>query len=128
MIVAQVLTENNEHDADLVERLLDQVEEQVKVFYGDGAYDQWKVYEALGKRKIDVIVPPRKNAPRLLINGQAARQRIGRPAAARRVRAADPPGGPKGVERVDRLPPPQPSRDRLCTGRKPASATASKTA
>jgi len=42
MIVAQSLTENNIHDGDQVEPLLEQVESDVDTFYGDGAYDQWK--------------------------------------------------------------------------------------
>lgn len=61
-IVAEVLTENSVHDANQVEPLLAQVEVEVQTFYGDGAYDQWKVYEALDARGVDVIIPPRKNA------------------------------------------------------------------
>ena len=47
LIVAQSLTENNVHDGDQVEPLLDQVESDVDTFYGDGAYDQWKVHDVL---------------------------------------------------------------------------------
>lgn len=61
-IVAQTLTENNEHDADQVDSLLAQTPVDVATFYGDGAYDQRKVYAALVDRDIDVIVPPRNNA------------------------------------------------------------------
>jgi hypothetical protein len=61
-IVAQTLTENHQHDADEVESLLDQVPVEVETFYGDGAYDQRKVYDRLAERRIDVIIPPRKNA------------------------------------------------------------------
>jgi hypothetical protein len=37
-IVAQVLTENNFHDADQVELLLRQINRPVRTFYCDGAY------------------------------------------------------------------------------------------
>ncbi len=46
-IVAEVLTDNGRHDSDVVEELLEQVAEALQKFYGDGAYDQWKVYDAL---------------------------------------------------------------------------------
>jgi len=61
-IEAEVLTDNNSHDADQVEELVDQVDGSVNCFWGDGAYDQRKVYDGLAEREIDVIVPPRKNA------------------------------------------------------------------
>jgi hypothetical protein len=46
-IVAETLTENSSHDADEVEALLRQIDQPINKFYGDGAYDKWKVYEAL---------------------------------------------------------------------------------
>jgi Transposase DDE domain len=61
-IEAEVLTDNNSHDADQVEELVEQVDGSANCFWGDGAYDQRKVYDALAERGIDVIVPPRKNA------------------------------------------------------------------
>jgi len=61
-IVAQTLTENNQHDASQVEPLLEQVEVDVETFYGDGAYDQWKVYDALAEDSIGAVIPPRRNA------------------------------------------------------------------
>lgn len=61
-IEAEVLTENCGHDADQVEELLDQVTGDVDTFYGDGAYDQRKVYETLEKHKTRPIIPPRHNA------------------------------------------------------------------
>lgn len=62
LIVAQSLTENNVHDGDQVEPLLEQVESDVDTFYGDGAYDQWKVHDPLQDQAIEAIIPPRKNA------------------------------------------------------------------
>lgn len=61
-IEAEALTENCCHDADEVDDLLDQVASPVDAFYGDGAYDQWKVYETLETREVKPIIPPRRNA------------------------------------------------------------------
>ena len=61
-IVALSLTENNIHDDDQVEPLLDQVESDADTFYGDGAYDQRKVHDSLEDREIEAIIPPRKNS------------------------------------------------------------------
>ena len=62
MIVAQSLTENNVHDGDQVEPLLEQVDSDIDTFCGDGAYDQWKVHNLLEDKEIEAIIPPRKNA------------------------------------------------------------------
>jgi hypothetical protein len=61
-IVAEVLTENSGSDADQVGELLDQVPQRIDTFYGDGGYDQWKVYNRLQKQRIQPIIPPQKNA------------------------------------------------------------------
>lgn len=61
-IVAMTTTGAETHDAHEVEALLDQVDAPVRTFYGDGAYDQWKVYDLLKARAVWSIVPPRKNA------------------------------------------------------------------
>lgn len=61
-IVALVLTQNSSHDSDVVEELLEQVEQPIDNFYGDGAYDKWKVYESLETRDIQPVIPPQKNA------------------------------------------------------------------
>jgi hypothetical protein len=61
-IEAEVLTENSGHDSDQVDELLDQTGAPIEAFYGDGAYDQWKVYEVLAEDEIQPIIPPRKNA------------------------------------------------------------------
>ena len=62
LIVAQSLTENGVHDGDQVEPLLEQVDSEIDTFYGDGAYDQWKVHDSLEEQEIEAIIPPRKNA------------------------------------------------------------------
>lgn len=61
-IVAEELTDNDKHDGDQVEAILEQVDGHVERFFGDGAYDQRKVYDALEREAADPIIPPRKNA------------------------------------------------------------------
>ena len=59
-IVAQSLTENSIHDGEQAKSLLEQVESDVDVFYGDGAYGQWKVYGSLEEKEIKAIIPHEK--------------------------------------------------------------------
>ncbi len=61
-IVAEVLTENSSHDADPVPEMLEQIEQPIDKFYGDGGYDKWKVYGALAEAGITPIIPPQHNA------------------------------------------------------------------
>lgn len=84
-IVAQVLTDNSAHDADQVEPLLDQVDRDVQTLYGDGAYDQWKVYQGLDGRGVDAIIPPRKNA-RIKRHGNAVADPLPRDECIRQIR------------------------------------------
>jgi IS1 family transposase len=84
-IVAHVLTENNQHDADQVEPLLEQVEVEVETFYGDGAYDQWKVYDALQENSTWAIIPPRKNA-KIKQHGNSAEEPLQRDECLRQIR------------------------------------------
>jgi len=84
-IEAEVLTENSEHDADQVDGLLDQVNGPVAAFYGDGAYDQWKVYDSLSDRAVRPIIPPRRNA-KIKQHGNARATPLVRDEAIRRIR------------------------------------------
>ena len=84
-IVAEVLTESNEHDANQVEPLLEQVEAEVQTFYGDGAYDQWKVYDTLTENSIWSIIPPRKNA-KIKRHGNSAEEPLERDECLRQIR------------------------------------------
>ena len=61
-IEAVVLTDNATDDAAMVDELLNQTKNKVKKFGGDGAYDKWKVYETLAKRRIEPVIPPQRNA------------------------------------------------------------------
>ena len=63
-IVAAVLTDKDADDGSQVGPLLEQVEEPVASFTGDGAYDRDDVYTEVTTRHPDaaVIVPPRVSA------------------------------------------------------------------
>lgn len=84
-IVARSLTDNSEHDADQVEPLLDQAGDGVRTFYGDGAYDQWKVYDALDERGVNAIIPPRKNA-KIKRHGNSSEDPLPRDECVRQIR------------------------------------------
>ncbi len=84
-IEAEVLTENSGHDADQVDDLLEQIEPPIDSFGGDGAYDQWKVYERLAEQEIEAIIPPRKNA-KIKQNGNSSQLPLPRDEAIRRIR------------------------------------------
>jgi len=53
------MTENSCDDAGQTDDLLESSSSPVDKLYGDGAYDQRKVYETLKKRGIKAIIPPR---------------------------------------------------------------------
>jgi hypothetical protein len=84
-IEAEVLTENSGHDADQVDDLLEQIESPIDSFGGDGAYDQWKVYEGLAEQEIEAIIPPRKNA-KIKQNGNSSQLPLPRDEAIRGIR------------------------------------------
>jgi hypothetical protein len=84
-IEAEVLTENSEHDSDQVDDLLDQVNGPIAAFYGDGAFDQWKVYDSLCGRAIQPIIPPRRNA-KIKQHGNVRQPPLARDEAIRRIR------------------------------------------
>lgn len=84
-IEAEVLTENSGHDADQVEALLDQVSGPIDRFYGDGAYDPWKVRDALTTRKTQQIIPPRRDA-KIKRHGNASGPPLPRDQAIRDIR------------------------------------------
>jgi len=61
-IEAEVLTDNATDDVSQVDALLEQAENSVVKFGGDGAYDKWKVYGSLAARSIEPVIPPRRDA------------------------------------------------------------------
>jgi len=84
-IVAELLTDNSGHDADQVKPLLNQVDGPVKTFYGDGAYDKWKVYAHLAEEEITPLIPPQHNA-KIKQHGNALAQPLPRDEAIRGIR------------------------------------------
>lgn len=84
-IEAEVLTENSGHDADQVDELLGQIETPVASLAGDGAYDQWKVYETLEAEEIEPIIPPRRNA-KIKQHGNSRQPPLARDEAIREIR------------------------------------------
>ena len=79
------MTENSCADADQAAPLLAQTKGKINAFSGDGAYDQWKVYETLAERKIKPIIPPRRNA-KIKRHGNANDPRLPRDEAIREIR------------------------------------------
>jgi hypothetical protein len=84
-IEAETLTENSCDDAGQVDALLNQVKGKIDGFYGDGAYDKWKIYETLDNRKIKAIVPPRRNA-KIKQHGNSSNTPLPRDVAIREIR------------------------------------------
>jgi hypothetical protein len=84
-IEAETLTENSSHDADQVDDLLQQINAPLDAFYGDGAYDKWKVYETLHNRRIKAIIPPQRNA-KIKQHGNSSQPPLPRDQAIRDIR------------------------------------------
>jgi len=61
-IIAEELTENSTSDGKVIGDLLNEVDEEINSFRGDGAYDKKNVRKELSKRKIKEIIPPQENA------------------------------------------------------------------
>jgi len=81
----KTLTENSCDDASQVDDLLDQATGKIGRFYGDGAYDKWKVYETLGSRRIRAIIPPQRNA-KIKRHGNSRGRPLSRDVAIRAIR------------------------------------------
>ncbi len=84
-IVAETLTEDSCDDAGQVDPLLNQVPHPTERFYGDGAYDKWKVYETLAHRQTRAIIPPQRNA-KIKQHGNAHQRPLSRDMAIREIR------------------------------------------
>ena len=67
-VVAQTLTAAGTDDASQVRPMLEQTPGEVGRFYGDGAYDRWKVHRLLAyppkprAAPIEAVIPPQRNA------------------------------------------------------------------
>ena len=67
-VVAQTLTAAGTDDASQVRPMLEQTPGEIGRFYGDGAYDRWKVHRLLAyppkprAAPIEAVIPPQRNA------------------------------------------------------------------
>ena len=67
-VVAQTLTAAGTDDASQVRPMLEQTPGEIARFYGDGAYDRWKVHRILAyplkprAAPIEAVIPPQHNA------------------------------------------------------------------
>jgi hypothetical protein len=84
-IEAETLTDNACDDASQVDPLLNQVPSPTRAFYGDGAYDKWKVYGTLETRGTKAIIPPQRNA-KISQHGNSGRRPLSRDIAIREIR------------------------------------------
>jgi hypothetical protein len=64
LIPTSETTDQNKADSYMVEPLLNQLPEEIKVskIYGDGAYDKWDLYDLCMDRNIELVAPPKANA------------------------------------------------------------------
>jgi hypothetical protein len=84
-IVAEMLTSNKCDDAEVVPELLAHIDSPVAKLYGDGAYDQWKLYDVLAREEIMPVIPPRRGAA-IKRHGNCAGQPLPRDEAVRGIR------------------------------------------
>lgn len=61
-ILAQRVTDSRTHDGTAALPLLSEIDAELQTFFGDGAYDQQKVYDALERRDACAVIPPRQRA------------------------------------------------------------------
>ena len=67
-VVAQTLTRAGTDEASQVKPMLEQTPGEIGWFYGDGAYDRWKVHRILAyppkprATPIEAVIPPQRNA------------------------------------------------------------------
>jgi len=61
-ILAQRVTDSRTHDGTAALPLLKEIDAELQTFFGDGAYDQRKVYDALEQRDACAVIPPRERA------------------------------------------------------------------
>lgn len=85
-IHAETLSENSCIDASQVPELLQEIKRPIHSFCGDGAYDQWQVYQELAQRDITPIIPPQHNA-KIKQHGNSRDPILPRDATIRRIRA-----------------------------------------
>lgn len=68
-VLAEVTTENNVHEKEVLPELLAQIEAEIEQVSGDGGYDYQTCYQAIAERNARAVIPPRRNG-RIWGNGQ----------------------------------------------------------
>ena len=62
-IQAVELTDNSNNGGTIAVKILKKIDHTIDAFYGDGAYDQRKVYDACREKEVSIFaIPPQKNA------------------------------------------------------------------
>lgn len=86
-IQAAALTTNSVSDSQMVEPLLEQIDQPIDQFAGDGSYDKRTVYDSLNQHapNATILIPPRKNA-RIWQHGNAKTVRLRRDENLRAIR------------------------------------------
>jgi len=85
-IIVAGASKNSVSDDQIFASMLDVNQEEIEQISADGAYDTWKVYDAVKHRKIErVAIPPRKNA-RIKQHGNSNQEPIIRDQNLRRIR------------------------------------------
>ena len=84
-IVAEVLTTNASHDADQAAALLREVPGKINSVTADGAYDKWKVYNAIDEHGARPKIALRRDA-KIKRHANAAGPRLARDEAIRMIR------------------------------------------
>ena len=82
-LVAEILTENDIDDAQVVAPLLEGATVAIKSFRGDGAYDKQKVRKLLTTQEIEQIIPPQNNA---VVSKKARSELLARDKAIKRIK------------------------------------------
>jgi len=85
-IAAMTLTANSAHDSSQVKTLLAQIDgTDLQSVAADGAYDKWKVYEAIAEREATPVIPPQRGA-KIKKHGNCAGPPLPRDEAIRYIR------------------------------------------
>jgi hypothetical protein len=87
-IQAMILTENSVSDDAVVEVLLEQIEQEIIDFAGDGAYDKCKVYDCLNAHSpnVNILIPPCFKNARIWKHGNTKAKRLKRDENLRSIR------------------------------------------
>lgn len=68
-VLAEVTTESNVNEKEMLPELLAQIKEEIERVGGDGGYDYRTCYEAIAEQGAQALIPPRRNG-RIWGNGQ----------------------------------------------------------